>query len=166
MAGFRIEKLALHHDVKSFDCGEPALNRYILSFALQNQAANAAQSYVALAGDDIAGFYSMVVGDIEFDDSPERMKKGLARHPVPVIILARLGTDRRWQGKGIGAGLLKDAILRTLRVADIAGARALVVHAKNEGARDFYLRLGFVAGFRNPMHLYCLTKDLRQFSST
>jgi GNAT superfamily N-acetyltransferase len=162
VTSFHIEKLVPQHDVTAFDCGELALNQYLSAFALQNQRSNAAQTYVALHGGDVAGFHTLVVGHIEYDDTPERMKKGLARHPVPVIILARLATDRRWQGRGVGIGLLKDAIIRTLLVADIAGARALVVHAKNDRAREYYLRLGFVAGFRNSMHLYCLTKELRK----
>lgn len=162
MTGFRIEKLHRRHPVETFDCGEEALNRFLVRFALPNQMANASQTYVGVAADDsIAGFYTLVVGEVRYEDAPERLSKGLARHPVPVMVLARLGVSQRWQGKKIGAGLLRDAILRTLQAADIAGVRALVVHAKNEAARSFYERFDFQPSPTDPLHLFALIKDLR-----
>jgi hypothetical protein len=138
VTAFRIEKLHRRHAVETFDCGEGALNRFLVRFALPNQMANASQAYVGLADNDsIAAFYTLVVGEVRYEGAPERPTRGLARHPVPVILLLRLAVDVTWQCKGIGAGLLRDAILRTLQVADIAGVRALAVHAKNEAARSF-----------------------------
>ena len=91
-----------------------------------------------LAHEEIIGYCTLVVGAVEYNDAPERLTKGLARRPVPIMLLARLAVSTNWQGRGIGAGLLKDAMLRTLQAADIAGIRAFAVHAKDEAARAFY----------------------------
>lgn len=160
--GFRIEKLHRRHEVESFDCGEEALNRFLVRFALPNQMANASQTYIGLSDDDaIVGFYTLVVGEVRYDEAPERLTKGLAKHPVPVMLLARLGVSKAWKSKRIDAGMLRDAVLRTLQVADIAGIRALVVHAKNDAARMFYERFDFQPSPTDPLHMFTLIKDLR-----
>lgn len=162
MTGFRIEKLHRRHAVENYDCGEEPLNRFLVRFALPNQMANASQTYVGLTDDDaLVGFYTLVVGEVRYERAPERLTKGLARHPVPIMLLARLGVSQQWQGGRIGAGLLRDAVLRTLQVAEIAGVRALVVHAKNEAARSFYERFDFQPSPTDPLHLFALVKDLR-----
>lgn len=162
MTDLRIEKLSRLHAVEGFDCGEPALNRFLIRFALANQLANASQTYVGLAEATVIGFHTLVGGDVRHDEAPERLRKGLAHHPVPLMILARLAVTRDWQGKGVAAGLLKDAMRRTLNAADIAGIRALVVHAKNDAAREFYRRFDFVESPTDPLHLYILIKDLKR----
>ena len=161
MSEFQIEKLTRQHPVDQFDSGSEPLNRFLKLHALNNQLANAAQTYLALSGETIIGFHSLAVGEVNYSDAPERLAKGLARHPIPVMILARLAVHKEWQGKGIGAGLLKDAVMRTLAAADIAGIRGMVVHAKDDAARAFYERFDFVGGFGDPMHLFALMKDLR-----
>ena len=161
MTVFRVEKLTRRHAVDPFDCGEPALGRFLARFAFPNQQANASQTYVGLADDTVIGFYTLVVGEVANAEAPERLVKGLARHPVPIMLLARLAVARDWQGKGIGAGLLRDAVLRTLQAADIAGIRALAVHAKDDAARAFYRRFDFVESPTDPLHLFALIKDLR-----
>ncbi|WP_352707889.1 GNAT family N-acetyltransferase [Mesorhizobium sp. M0598] len=144
-----------------FDCGEEPLNRFLVRYAFQNQQANASQTYIGLSGEDVIGLYTLVVGEVKYEGAPERSTKGLARHPVPVMLLARLAVGLDWQGKGVGGGLLRDAVLRSLQAADIAGIRAVVVHAKNDGARTFYERYGFAQSPTDPLHLYVLIKDLR-----
>ena len=154
MTEFQIEKLHRRHAVETFDCGEEALNRFLIRFALPNQMANASQTYVGIADDDsIVGFHTIVVGEVRYEGAPARLSKGLARHPIPIMLLARLAVSVNWQGKGIGAGLLRDAVLRTIQVADIAGVRALAVHAKNEAARSFYERFDFQPSPTDPLHL-------------
>lgn len=165
MTSLRIEKLARHHPVDGFDCGAEALNRSLVRFALTSQLANASQTYVALSDGVVVGYHTLVVGEVSRDVAPGRLRKGIANHPVPVLILARLAVDQVWKGKKVGAGLLKDAILRTLPAADIAGIRALVVHAKDDAARAFHVHFGFAQGFSDPMHLYILTKDLKALVS-
>src|SRR5262249_53358832 len=118
-SGRRIEKLAVSHGIDSFVSGQEALDRYLRLHAWRNQKAEAAQTYLMLDDAQVLGYYSLAASHIFFDDAPERLRKGLARHPVPLMLLARLAVDRRWQKKGVGAALLKDALLRTLQVAEI-----------------------------------------------
>lgn len=162
MTCFRIEKLTRQHAVETFDCGQEALNRFLARFALHNQQANASQTYVALADETVIGFYSLVVGEVSYDDAPDRLTKGLARHPVPIMLLARMGVAVGWQGKKVGAGLLRNAMQRTLQAADIAGVRALAVHAKDEEAQAFYRHFDFIESHTDPLHLFILVKDLRR----
>ena len=161
MSALRIEKLARHHHVDDFDCGVGPLNIFLQRYALPNQLANASQTYVGLSDRTVVAFHTLAVGEIACEEAPERMRKGLARHPVPVMVLARLAVDTRWKGNGLGAGLLKDALLRTLSAAEIAGIRAVVVDAKNDEARRFYQHFGFLDGFADPQQMYLLTKDIR-----
>lgn len=162
MTTLRIVKLERHHAIEQFDCGQEDLNRFLVRYALQNQLANASMTYVALADDTVIGYYTLVVGEVAYDDAPDRLIKGMARHPVPLMLLARLATDQRWQHRGIGKGMLKDVMLRTLNAADIAGIRALAVHAKDDDARSFYEHFDFLPSPTDPLHLYLLMKDLRQ----
>jgi GNAT superfamily N-acetyltransferase len=157
----RIEKLRRDHPVDRFDCGQEALNRFLVRYAFQNQQAEASQTYVALMGDEVVGFHTLVVAQVEYDDAPQRLGKGLAKHPIPLMLLARLAVATSSQRKGLGSGLLKDAMLRTVQAADIAGIRAMVVHAKDDDARAFYERFGFVPAPTDPYHLFVLIKDVR-----
>jgi GNAT superfamily N-acetyltransferase len=157
----RVEKLCPSHAIEDFDCGREELNRYFVRYAWANQQAGAGLTYVVLVGATVAGYYTLAVGQVMREEAPERLSKGLARHPVPIMLLARLAVDRRWQGQGVGKALLKDAMLRTLQAAEIAGIRGLAVHAKDEEARAFYERFDFVASPTDPRHLFVLLKDVR-----
>ena len=158
----RIEKIERLHCVDSFDCGQENLNRYLQQYSLMSQRAEAASTYVGVMNEKIIGYYTLVVSNVVYEDAPERLKKGLSRNPVPVMLLARLATDLDWQGKGIGAGLLRDAMQRTVQVADIAGVRAFLVHAKNDKAKAFYEHFDFYPSPTDPYHLYLLVKDIRK----
>ena len=158
----RVEKLRPEHSIEGFDCGREELNRYLLRYAWVNQQAGAAQTYVGLVSDAVIGYHTLAVGEVSREDAPERLTKGLARHPVPIMLLARLAVDRRWQGQGVGRALLKDAMQRTLQAADIAGIRAFAVHAKDDDARRFYEKFDFIPSPTDPMHLFVLIKDVRR----
>lgn len=158
----RVEKLRRDHAVESFDCGRQQLNQYLLRHAWQNQQAGAAQTYVGVVGDAIVGFHTLAAGQVGYDDAPERLTKGLARHPIPIILLARLAVDLRWQDQGVGKALLRDAMQRTLQAANIAGVRAIAVHAKDLEAKRFYQHFDFVPSPTDPMHLFVLLKELRR----
>lgn len=162
MSALRIEKLTRQHAVDSFDCGRVALDRFLMRFALASQQANASRTYVGLADSEVVGFYTLVVGEVTFDDAAERLTQGLARHPVPIMVLARMAVSVSWQGKGEGAGLLKDAMRRMMQAADIAGIRAFVVHAKDDAASAFCRHFGFMPSPTDPLHLFLLVKDLRR----
>ena len=156
-----VAKLTAEHDHASFDCGNDALNRFIKQHALQGQRAGISQTYVAVIEKQIVGFHTLVVGDVAHDEAPERLTKGLPRFPIPVIILARLAVDASWKGKGLGAALVVDAMRRILNAADIAGVRAMVVHAKDEDVKRFYEHLGFLPFPGKMLTLYRLLKDIR-----
>ncbi|OQX07187.1 MAG: GNAT family N-acetyltransferase [Desulfobulbaceae bacterium A2] len=156
-----IRKLEVSDKVSGFDCGEPELNMFLQHFALINQKAHSTQTYACCQGGEVAGFYSLAVGSVEPAAASKRVAKGLSRHPIPVMLLARLAVDLRHQRGGLGRALLKDALRRTLHAADIAGIRAIVVHAKNETARAWYLNKGFEPSPTDPYHLFLLMKDLR-----
>lgn len=156
-----VRKLTPADQVEAFDCGQSALNQFLQRYALLNQQANSAQTYVCCQGRVVVGFYSLAVGSVEPGSAPSRVLKGLARHPVPVMILARLAVDLGHQGKGLGRALLKDALLRTAQAADIAGIRCLLVHAKDDVARQWYLSWEFEPSPTDPYHLFLMLKDLK-----
>ncbi|MBD5800691.1 Acetyltransferase (GNAT) family protein [Azoarcus sp. Aa7] len=156
-----VRKLAATDRVDAFDCGQAALNQFLQRYALVNQKANSAQTYVCCHGDVVVGFYSLAVGSVDPDAAPSRVMKGLARHPVPVMILARLAVDKEHQRKGLGQALLKDALLRTAHAADIAGIRCLLVHAKDDVAHQWYESWEFAPSPTDPYHLFLMLKDLK-----
>ena len=156
-----IRKLTPSDAVQSFDCGDAALNSFLHRFALVSQQSNSAQTYVCGYGVSVVGFYSLAVGSVDPGAAAPRLIKGVPRHPVPVMILARLAVDVAHQRVGLGRALLKDALRRTAQAADIAGIRALLVHAKDERARKWYLSFDFEPSPSDPLHLFLLMKDLR-----
>lgn len=156
----QIRKLDARDGVESFDCGKPSLNAFLTKYALVNQRANSAQTYVCCQGTDVVGYHSLCVGSVDPAQAPTKVTKGLARHSVPVMLLARLAVDQAHQRVGLGTALLLDALRRTANAADIVGIRALLVHAQDEDARRWYLRWEFEPSPTDPLHLFLLTKDL------
>jgi GNAT superfamily N-acetyltransferase len=150
------------HKCDEFDCGSPPLNDYLTRFAWINQKSGAARTYVACRGKRVVGYYSLAFGSIEHEAASPRVRQGLARHPIPIMLLARLAVDVSEHGQGIGKGLLKDALLRTLQAADIGGLRALLVHAKDTQAKAFYEKFGFASSPLDEFHLMLLLKDVRK----
>jgi len=152
--------LTKDHDRNSFECGVPALNDYLKKYALQNQKKHAARTYVSTRGNRIVGYYSLAYGSVSLEEAPHTVKAGLPRYPVPVILLARLAVDSTEQGRGLGAALLKDALLRTIQAAEIAGLRAMLVHAKDDSAKDFYEKFGFEPSPIDAYHLFLKLSDI------
>lgn len=161
MISLRIEKLQRAHAVDAFDCGRKPLNRFLVRSALQNQQTEASQTYVALENKHVIGYYTLVVGKANWEDAPQLRTKDPALQPVPVMLLARLAVVAAWHGNGVGAGLLKDAVLRTLHAARIVGIRVFAVHAKDDKSRAFYEHFDFVPSPTDPYHLFRSLKDLR-----
>ena len=155
-----IEKLRREHALDEFDCGKEDLNRFLLRYAWAAQQAHTAQTYVLAKESRVIGYYSLAAGSVSHEAATERAKKGVPRHPIPVILLARLAVVQTMQGKGLGAALLKDALLRVAQAADTIGARALLVQAKNAGAKAFYEHFEFEASTSDPYHLLLIMKDL------
>jgi GNAT superfamily N-acetyltransferase len=156
-----IELLSSSHDPSRFESGEPELDDWIKRFALASQQAGGARVYVLVEGAAVLGYYALAAASVDLAEAPSRVSKGLARHPIPVILLARLAVDRSRQGKGLGSALLKDALLRAVSASSEIGARAVLVHAKDEEARAFYEHFDFEPSPTDPFHLFLLMKDIR-----
>src|SRR2546429_1168482 len=124
------ELLTVEHEVQDFDCGSPPLNNSLKRFAVSNNAAGSARTYICCETNSktVAGYYSLCAASIEKAATAERVAKGMPAHPIPVVLLARLAVDQRQQGQGAGKGLLKDALLRCVAAADAIGIRAVLVH--------------------------------------
>ena len=149
------------HDTAWFDCGVEPLNDYLRQYALLNHQNRSARTYVAMRGERIAGYYTLANGSVSRDEVPARVAQGLGRYPVPITLLARLAVDLSEKGRGLGRGLLKDAVLRAYQASDLVGSRAIVTHAKDETAKLFYERVQFAPSPLNEYHLYLLMKDIR-----
>ncbi len=155
--------LSEDHDVSAFDCGAEALNAFLKSHALQNQRNNSARTFVSVrtGTPEVVGFYSLCAASGHYEQTPDRIRKGLARHEVPVVLLARLAVDESCKGQGLGASLLQDAFFRFMNAQEAIGARALLAHAKDASAKAFYEKWGFASTEALPLHLYILTKQIK-----
>jgi GNAT superfamily N-acetyltransferase len=158
--GWTIQKLTAQDHIDGFSCGQPELDLYLTRYALMNQQSDSAATYVLKNGKTVVGYYSLAVGSVEHRTAPSRMAKGLAKHPIPVMLLARMAVSSKFQRQGWGQVLLKNALIRTTQAGDIAGIRALLVHAKNDEARNWYLAHGFYPSPTDPLHLFVLLKDV------
>lgn len=161
-----IEKLRREHQLDSFACGNEALNRFLKHQAWNNQQAHGAQTYVLAKELAVVGYYSLAAGSVTYEQATERARKGLARHAIPVILLARLAVDVSLQRQKIGPALLKDALLRAAGAADTIGARAVLVHAKDDNAKGFYQHFNFEQSPSDPYHLMLIMKDLLRIVGT
>jgi GNAT superfamily N-acetyltransferase len=146
------EKLRADHNLSQFDSGEPSLDDWLRRRAMQNEESGASRTYVVCAGQQVVGYYALAVGAVAHVEAPGRVRRNMP-DPVPVMIIGRLAVHKDFQGRKIGPSLLRDAILRTLQAAEIAGVRALLVHAISERARHFYENCGFAASPMDPMTL-------------
>ena len=149
-------------DRSGFDCEVEPLNDYLKKYALQNQKKDAARTYVVTDEEDkVIGYYTLVFGSVSVEEATPGISAGLGNYPIPIILLARLAIDKNEKGKGLGKFLLRDALLRALRAADIAGLRAFVVHAKDEPAKAFYEKFGFRSSPINELNLFLRMSDIR-----
>ncbi len=157
------EPLSAKHRLEGFDCAKPALNDWLLRHARQAQGSGSAKTFVVAEGDRVAGYFSLTVGQIDTLDAPERIRQGMGRYPVPVVVLARLAVSSQDQGRGIGFGMLQDAIRRTMVIAEQAGIRAMLTHPLDDEAERFYTRFGFVASPLRDKQLLLLLKDAKRW---
>ena len=157
------EPLQPQHQLDAFDSGKPALNDWLHRHARQAQGSDSAKTFVVADAGRVAGYFSLTVGQIDTLDAPERIRKGMGQYPTHVVILARLAVAQPDQGRGIGVGLLQDAIRRTMLIAEQAGIRAMFTHPIDEDAAKFYARFGFVASPLREQQLLLLLKDARRW---
>lgn len=154
------EPLLPSHDIEAFDCGEQVLNNWLKKRALKNENTGASRTFVVCIKNRVMGYYTLSTGSVMHKEAPSKVRRNMP-DPVPVMILGRLAVDINSQSSGIGRGLLRDAILRTLRVAQQAGIKALLVHALSDTAQKFYLQCGFTESPLDSMVLMVTLKDAR-----
>jgi GNAT superfamily N-acetyltransferase len=161
-----VEKLCSRHQVKGFKSGKHSLDLFLKRYALRNQDVDSAQTYVVHRNDCVVGYYSLTAGCVDRADCTPTIKADIPPdYPIPVILLARLAVDRREQGRGLGTGLLKDALFRVASAAEIVGARAVLVHAIDANAKAFYEHFEFEEFPVGSLHLMLRMKDVRAMIS-
>jgi predicted N-acetyltransferase YhbS len=140
------------HEINDFQCGIASLDEWLSKRALKNQATGASRTFVICDGARVVGYYALSSGSIERLLAPGALARNMPE-PIPVIVLGRLAVDHRYQGRRLGAALLKDAIGRTLLIAEQVGVRALLVHALSDEAKQFYRGFNFIESPKEPMTL-------------
>lgn len=162
------EPLSSGHVLEGFACGRQSLDQWLTRHALQAASAGSARTYVVVDHEQsrVVGYHALTAAGVEREAATARVIKGMPRYPVPVVLLARLAVDITVTGRGIGAWLLRDAMLRTMTAAETIGVRAMLVHAQDENARRFYMRHGLEPSPTDALHLMILLKDLAASIST
>ena len=150
------------HDVETFDCGNPTLNDWLRKRALESETTGASRTYVVCYENKVVGYYCLASGSVIRAEAPGKIRRNMP-DPIPVMVLGRLAVDVSHQSKGIGKGLVKDAVLRTLQASEIAGIRAILVHALDEEAKQFYVeRCGFTPSPVHPLTLMVMLADVKK----
>lgn len=155
------QPLAAHHSLDAFTCGEPSLDDWLRRRALKNQASGSSRTYVVVEDEAVVAYYCLAAGAVSHAEAPSGLKRNRP-DPIPVIVLGRLAIHSHFQQRGLGTALVRDAFLRTLQAADVAGVAAILVHAISEDARRFYLSRGFLESPIDPMTLCLPLTLLRQ----
>ncbi|RVD53161.1 MAG: GNAT family N-acetyltransferase [Mesorhizobium sp.] len=144
--------LAENHDLGLFQSGTESLDQWLRRRARANQVSGASRTYVVAEGSRVVGYYCLSSGGLDLAEAPGIVRRNMP-DPIPMVVLGRLAVDGSWQGKGLGAALLQDAVLRAGQAATILGIRGIFVHAISDEAKAFYEHYGFAAFPKNPMTL-------------
>lgn len=149
-----------NHDASSFNSGNQTLDDWLIRRALKNQQSGASRTFVVCQDNRVIGYYALASGSVERSHVSTSLAKNMP-DPIPVTVLGRLAIDHQFQGQRLGAGLLRDAILRTLNVSNHIGIRAMLVHTISEEAKQFYLKHDFRESVIDPMTLLISLKNLK-----
>lgn len=162
-----LSKLTEHHDLSGLVCGAAEIDEWLQKRAWKAQQVGNAYVFVFEHQGAVLGFYALATGGIEHAGSPRFVREN-APDPAPILLLARLGVAEKVKGRGIGWALLQDVLLRSVEISDQVGFRALVIHCRDETARDFYMHQtpSFVASTPDPLHLFISLKSLRAFADS
>jgi len=159
------QPLADNHDIETFTSGESSLDDWLRRRAQANQVSGATRTYVVCEGNArVIAYYALASGVVTVASAPGRFKRNMPG-PIPVLVLARLAVDKKWQGKGLGRALFRDAAQRVAQAAEVIGIRGILVHAISEEARKFHLKLGFLPSKHEPMTLMVTLADIREVLS-
>jgi predicted N-acetyltransferase YhbS len=150
--------LAPDHHLDGFDSGVPPLDDWLKRRARRNEAEGASHTFVTCDGTRVVGYYSLSAGSMLRDTATSRVRRNMPE-PVPVVLIGRLAIDKAWQGRGLGADLLQDAVLRVVAAAELVGVRAILVHAASDGAKTFYEKHGLRASPVEPMTLMVTVEE-------
>ena len=159
------EPLAPNHNLDAFDSGIAALDDWLNRRARPNEIEGASRTFVICGGHRVVGYYSLAAGAVLRSDATPKVRRNMP-DPAPVVLLGRLAVDRAWQGKGLGADLLRDAVLRIIGAATSIGVRAILVHAISEEAKTFYEKHGFRASPVEPMTLMITIEEAQRMLAT
>jgi len=153
---WQIVRLHKTHRRDAFDCGSQELNEYVRRFARQNDRKGIARVYVAVYPSEVLvrGYYTLSNSAVEHESMPEQTQKRLPRYPVPTVLIGRLAVDNSVKGLGLGRDLLMDGLYRVLKAADQIGIHAVEVDAKDDNARSFYAKYGFVSLLDDDRHMF------------
>lgn len=149
------------HDLGGFDCGKRVLNKWLFEHAHANQKADYTQVMVVTHDVTVVGFYGLSMSSVSRNDVPRKIKSHPAPRQIPCLLLGQLAVDKRWRGNGIGRGLLKDALMRAVRLAGDVGTRAVVVNALDEEAARFWASVGFIVSSTEPQTFFRSMQDIR-----
>jgi GNAT superfamily N-acetyltransferase len=155
------QPLTSAHDVSTFDCAVPELNDWLRRRALQNDTARASRTFVVIGDGRVVGYYALATGAVAHAVATGKVRRNMPE-PIPVMVIARLAVERAYQGTGLGSALLRDALLRTLAVAESVGIRAVLLHALSDDAKRFYVRHGFTESPVDPMTMMVLLADVEK----
>jgi GNAT superfamily N-acetyltransferase len=155
------QRLKENHVLDGFDCGKDALNHWLRSHAMANQKADYTKVMVVSCGMAVIGYYGLSMSSVHRDEVPKKIKQHPAPVDIPCLLIGQLAVDHRWRGQGVGVGLLKDALIRAVDVADKAGTRAIVVNALDDEAGEFWLKMGFLPAKGDSQTFFRKIEDVR-----
>ena len=161
-SGARLVRLTADHELTGFDCGNRELSAWLIEHALASHRADLTRTYLALERKTVAGYVSLTTGSVRREDAPTRHARGMPRHPIPTILLARLAVDRRYQGARLGSRLLAEALRLAVETSDTVAARLVMVDAIDDRAAAFYRGRGFIDAPENPLRLFRKVSDIRR----
>ncbi|MFM6840956.1 MAG: GNAT family N-acetyltransferase [Candidatus Planktophila sp.] len=163
LAALSVEEISSLHVCDEFSCGNNLLDRWLEKYALLANKTQSAKVYVLTnKSKKVFGYYALSMGSVDYKKGTSRVQKGLGRHPIPVVLISRLAVDGSLQGRGIGAHLLREAVLKSLLAAEKVGAVAIVVHPIDGLARRFYGRYGFEQSPIDADVMMVRIKDIKQ----
>jgi len=148
------ELLTAAHDLSDFSCGKPTLDHWLKTRALSNQEKGFTDVLVVHEEGRVVGYYGLAPTAVIPSIMPRSIRTGQPPDPVPCLLLGQLATDLGWAGQGIGTGLVKHALQRSVQAAGLVGGRALMVNAVDVEAAEFWKRRGFLPSKDDPLVLF------------